>query len=123
MCRALRILCAATGPSRLGELKRAAVSAHWELVGGATSSGELSDQLAEWEPDVIVLEADLGAEALLLARRLRPTSRVIVVGGAEPLEGYDEAVERLEDVRPTIMGLPRPGGPVGVRPAEPPRTR
>jgi chemotaxis response regulator CheB len=123
MCRAIRILCAAAEPSRLGELKRATVSAHWELVGGATSPEQLSEQLAEWEPDVIVLEAELGADAVLLARRLRPTSRVLVVGGAEPLEGCDEAVELLGDVRPAIMGVQRPGGPVGVRPAEPPRTR
>jgi DNA-binding NarL/FixJ family response regulator len=123
MCRAIRILCAAAGPSRLDELKRAAVSAHWELVGGATSLEQLSDHAADWEPDVIVLEAGLGAEAVLLARRLRPVARVVVVGAAEPLQGCDETVEFLEDIRPAIMGLRRPGGPVGVRPPEPPRTQ
>jgi len=109
MCRALRVLCAAAGAERLGRLKRAAVAATWELVGGASSPDELVAQLDDWRPDVLVLDASLGPDAVAMCRRARPTVRIVSVG---PLSGADEEAGSLDEVRATILGLPRPGGPV-----------
>src|SRR5207249_4742719 len=64
VCRTLKVLCAAADRSRLAELKRAAVGTHWELVGGASSVPELEQQMAEFEPDVVVVDAGLGERAL-----------------------------------------------------------
>jgi DNA-binding NarL/FixJ family response regulator len=112
MCRALTVLCAAPGPDRLRELKRAAVSVHWELVGGAASVEELADQLVDWKPDVLVLDSGLDQGAVERCREAQPGIRIIVVGATE-----------IEGVREAILGVPGPGGPVGARPAtQPPRT-
>ncbi|HXF57070.1 MAG TPA: hypothetical protein VNO34_05790 [Actinomycetota bacterium] len=109
MCRALKVLCAAPTPERLGELKRAAVSAQWELVGGATSVEELGRQVGEWGPDVVVVDGSLGAAAVEAARRARSTVRVVAVGR---VDGADLVAPTLAEVRDAILGLPGPGGPV-----------
>jgi AmiR/NasT family two-component response regulator len=109
MCRSLRVLCAAADPGRLDELRRACVGAHWELVGGAVTVEALEGQVAEWHPDVVVVEADLGEGAVAALKRIRPSIRIVAVG---PLPGADAEVLSKEDVRATILGLPRPGGPV-----------
>jgi hypothetical protein len=123
MCRALTVLCAALGPDRLRELKRAAVSAHWELVGGAASVEDLADQLVEWNPDVLVLDSGLGQAAIARCREAKPGIRMIVVGATGHVEGADGTTE-LEGIREAVLGGPGPGGPVGARPAtRPPRTQ
>ena len=121
MCRALRVLCAALGAERLSTLKRAAVSAYWELAGGAATLDQLAEQIALWEPDVIVADIEIGPEAVSLVREVRPSARLVLAGATGPVEGADECVNSLEDVRAAILGLPRPGGPVGVRPPTEPR--
>ena len=65
MCRALKVLCAAPDLGRLADMKRATVAVNWELVGGATSVAELSDQAETYRPDVIVVDAALGADAVV----------------------------------------------------------
>jgi hypothetical protein len=109
MCRALRVLCAAVSPARLMELKRATVSVQWELVGGATSLGELLLQLREERPDVVVVEAALGPQVVPSIRGLSEIVRIVGIG---PLPGADEEADTIHDVREAILGLPRPGGPV-----------
>src|SRR5918992_1600782 len=79
MCRALKILCAAPTPERLAELKRATVTVHWELVGGATSVDELAAQIEEWNPDVVVFDKSFGPDGEAPARRAKDAIRVIVV--------------------------------------------
>jgi hypothetical protein len=54
MCRALKVLCVAEDPEALAELKRAAVSAEWELTPGATGPEEAVRQLHEERPHVVV---------------------------------------------------------------------
>lgn len=114
MCRSLRVLCAAPGGERLAELKLATVSARWELVGGATSTHELADQLERWQPDVIVLDSDLGPAAVARCRATRPGARLIVVGAGEASEMADAAAGQ-DGVREVIIGIPWPGGPVGTQ--------
>jgi hypothetical protein len=109
MCRALRVLCAGPGPERLSELRRACVSAVWELVGGVSAIDQLAGQLDEWRPDVVVIDAELGPEAAPTVRRVRPTARLVGVG---PVPGADASAASIQDVREAVLGLPRPGGPV-----------
>ena len=109
MCRAVRVLCAASGRDRLRELRVAAVSVHWELVGGASSLAELEDHVREWRPDVVVLDDGLGDRAVQVVRRTVPTARIVSVGS---LPGSDAECGALEEVRPAVLGQPRPGGPV-----------
>lgn len=103
------MLCAATDPARLSELKRAAVATEWELAGGATSLDELSAQVADLRPDIVVVDAALGPEAVTRAKEAKPGVRVVCVG---PLPEADDQASSLDDVRAAILGLPRPGGPV-----------
>jgi len=109
VCRALKVLCAAVTGDRLAELKRAAVSAHWELLAGATSLSELLLQLVAERPDVVVIHRALGEEAVVAVRRLDQSVRIVGVG---ELPGADETALSIERIREAIFGLPRPGGPV-----------
>jgi hypothetical protein len=109
VCRALRVLCAAPSSERLAELKRATVSAHWELVGGATSIPDLLLQVGSELPDVLVLHSGLGEEAVVEVRRVSERLRIVTVGD---LPGADEHVDSLHQIGEAILGLPRPGGPV-----------
>jgi DNA-binding NarL/FixJ family response regulator len=109
MCRALKVLCAAPNPARLLELKRAAVSAQWELSGGATALDELVNQADGSAPDVVVIDIGLGSDAAVRLRERRPAARIISVGG--PMDGADAWAE-IDALRQTIMGVPPVAGPV-----------
>jgi hypothetical protein len=108
VCRALRVLCAAPDLGSLDELKRASVSAHWELVGGAASVERLLLELGERNPDVVVIDARLGSDAEALARQAGPNLRILRIG--DPAS--DGQTVPLAAVRDAIMGLPAPGGPI-----------
>ena len=109
VCRALRVLCAAPGADSLRALKGAAVSATWELVGGAATAEELVRQLDDHAPDVVVVDASLPGVDLAAIRRAAPRARVIALG---TLEGADGVAPTPERVRDAILGLPPVGGPV-----------
>jgi hypothetical protein len=108
-CRALKVLCAAADPSALAELKRAAVAVEWELVGGAASLAELRVQLEEWQPEVVVVHADLGQGAVRAVRELAPKARLVSIG---PLGGVDDVARSLGETKAAILGIPRTGGSV-----------
>jgi len=110
MCRALKVLCAAPA-DRLAELKQAAVSASWELVGGAATAEEVATEVAAERPDVVVIDEALTGVAVAKARRAHRTVRVVGVGS---LPGVDASVQDLAGLREAILGLQRPGGPVSV---------
>jgi len=109
MCRALKVLCAAPGRDRLLELKRAAVSVHWELIRGATTTDELVKQVDEVRPDVIVIDGQLGPDAARRVRERMPDARIVSVGLS--LEGANTNAETAT-VKDAILGLPPPAGPV-----------
>ncbi len=109
MCRALTVLCAAADRARLGELKRASMAVEWELTGGSASLEELVAQVADLRPDVVVIDAALGPQAVANAKQAKPEVRVVSLG---PLPEADEQAASLEEVRAAILSLPRPGGPV-----------
>ena len=110
MCRALKVLCAASGRDRMVELKKATVSTNWELVGGASSLAELVEQVKSWRPDVVVIDELLGAEAIQAVRSARERVRIVTVGA--PVEDADENASSLEEIRAAVLGLPKPGGPI-----------
>jgi DNA-binding NarL/FixJ family response regulator len=110
MCRALRVLCGAVEEGRLAKLKRAALSAHWEVVGGAASVEELVDQVAHWSPDVVIIDAPLGGKAVRAVRKSRPKVRIVTVGQVSA--GEDRVARSLGDIKGAVLGLPATGGPV-----------
>src|SRR5438552_18779069 len=100
MCRALKVLCAASGHDRMVELKKATVSTNWELVGGASSLAELVEQFESWRPDVVVIDEPLGAEAIQAVRSARARVRIATVG-ALVADGEDTATS-LEGLRAPV---------------------
>jgi hypothetical protein len=98
-CLALLVVCAAPDAESLQRLKRAAVSAAWELTPGATTAEEALAQIEERRAHMLVV---LGPMADLVARvRERyPAMRIVSVG---PMDGADVAVPSLEEVRAAVM--------------------
>ena len=108
MCRALMVLCVAPDVEALAVLKRAAVSASWELTPGATTFDAAMEQVADRRPYVLVVQGEWPGLAER-AREALPWLRVVAVDGSD---GAD-AVAPLEGVREAIAGLSSsPGGPV-----------
>ncbi len=108
MCRALKILCVAADPRSLAELKRAAVSADWELAPGAITAEEALAQLEHERPHILVVFGPFDG-LVLEARERFPAMRIVT---DRDLPGTSVAVASLEEVRGAVKGLPRPGGPV-----------
>jgi hypothetical protein len=108
MCRALKVLCVASDRQALMDLKRAAVSAEWELAPGAIGEDDALAQLEAERPHVMVVFGDF--EALVWrVREGRPTMRIVC---DRELPGATVVVERPEEIRDAVRALPRPAGPV-----------
>jgi hypothetical protein len=108
MCRALKVLCVASDRQALMDLKRAAVSAEWELAPGAIGEDDALAQLEAERPHVMVVFGDF--EALVWrVREGRPTTRIVC---DRELPGATVVVERPEEIRDAVRALPRPAGPV-----------
>jgi hypothetical protein len=108
VCRALKVLCVAEDAEGLAALKRAAVSADWELAPGAATEQDGLEQLEADRPHVVVAFGDLGA-FVEAARRAYPFLRIVT---DRDLPGATVVATSLEEVRRAVQGLPRPGGPV-----------
>jgi hypothetical protein len=108
MCRALKVLCVASDRQALMDLKRATVSAEWELVPGAITEDDALAQLDTERPDVLVVFGEF--EGLVSrVREGRPSMRIVC---DRDLPGATVAVGRPEEIRDAVRVLPRPGGPV-----------
>jgi hypothetical protein len=108
MCRALKVLCVASDRQALMDVKRAAVSAEWELAPGAITEDDALAQLEAERPDVIVVFGEF--EALVSrVRESRPTMRIVC---DRDLPGTTMVVERPEEIRDAVRAVPRPAGPV-----------
>jgi hypothetical protein len=97
----------AEDPSALAKLKRATVSAEWELAPGATTEDDAIGQLHAERPHVLVV---FGSFPTLVERALEayPSLRVIsdrAIPGAV-------AIGSLEQVRVAVKPSNGPGGPV-----------
>jgi hypothetical protein len=108
MCRALKVLCVAPDREALAALKRAAVSADWELTAGATDEATALDQLDEEHPHVVVVVGDFDGFVAEARRRL-PYVRIVTDRDAPEASAV---VADPSDVRDAVKGLPRPGGRV-----------
>jgi hypothetical protein len=108
VCRALKVLCLAEDEVALAALKRAALSADWELTAGATGEQDAIRQLHEERPHVVVAFGPFGG-FVATALEAFPYLRVIA---DRDLSGSAVVVTSLEDVRAAVRGGSRPGGPV-----------
>lgn len=108
MCRALTVLCVAEDAEALSALKRASVSADWELARGATTEEAALEQLHGGRPHIVVV---FGAFEgfVAAAREAYPSLRIVT---DRDLPGATVVAASLEEVRGAVKGLPRPGGPV-----------
>lgn len=107
MCRALKVLCVAETATALAELKRAAVSAEWEVTPGATDEADALAQVHEERPHVLVLFGPFGGLARA-ALDAHPSIR-IVADRSLPVPSL--VVSALGEVRAAVLGRPA-GGPV-----------
>jgi hypothetical protein len=110
MCRALVVLCVADDPTSLASLKRATVSAAWELAPGATDLRSALDQVDAERPHVLVAFGEHRELVSLVLDRF-PSMRVVT---DRDTPGATAVATSLEEVRGLVLGLPRPGGPVGA---------
>lgn len=108
MCRALKVLCVAPDGDALAALKRAAVTAEWELSPGATMEEEALAQLKSERPHVLIVFGDF-AGLVGKAREAFPFMRIVA---DRDLPGATVVAASMERVRDAVKGLPRPGGPV-----------
>ena len=108
MCRALKVLCVASDAERLAALKRAVVSADWELTAGAIGGDAGLAQLEAEHPHILVAFGDL--EAFVREARHRfPFLRIVT---DREVPGASAVAVSAGDVRAAVKGLPGPGGPV-----------
>ena len=101
-------MCVASDRQSLMDVKRAAVSAEWELAPGATTEDDALAQLDAEQPHVLVVFGEF--EALVSrVREVRPYLRIVC---DRDLPGATVVVGRPEEIRDAVRTLPRPGGPV-----------
>jgi hypothetical protein len=110
VCRTLKVLCVATDDESLKALKKAAVSADWELSAGAINETDALAMIDADRPHALVA---FGAfeDLVALVRERFPAMR-IVVDRVTP--GATDVAGSLDDVRGLLRGAPHPGGPVGT---------
>ena len=109
MCRAVKILCVAADPSSLEALKRASVSAEWELCPGATDLRSALDQIDVERPHMLVAFGPFEDLVVLVMERF-PGMRIVT---DRETPGATAVAASLEEVRDLLRSQPRPGGPVG----------
>jgi DNA-binding NarL/FixJ family response regulator len=108
MCTAVRIVVAAAERERRLELRRAAVTAEWEVVGEADGPEAAYVEAVERRARILVLDASAaGPRPEALARRLRSTSPNAFVVGVGDVPGVDATVpaDLLDGLRDTIRDL------------------
>jgi DNA-binding NarL/FixJ family response regulator len=108
MCTAVRIVVAAADRERRLELRRAAVTAEWEVVGEADGPEAAYGEAVERRARFLVLDASTaGPQPEVLVRRLRSTSPNAFVVGVGEVPGVDAGVpaDALDGLRDAMRGL------------------
>jgi DNA-binding NarL/FixJ family response regulator len=93
VCSALRIVVAAATRERRLELRRAVVTAEWEVVGEAADADEAAREAVELRARFLVVDASAAGERPeALARRVRSLSPTAFVVGVGEVAGADASV-------------------------------
>ena len=108
MCRALKVLCVATDRESLAALKRAVVSAEWELAPGAADEETAFAQIDAERPHIVVVFGPY-ERLVALTRDRFPAMRIVT---DRDLPGATVVAASVEEARGLVKELPRPGGPV-----------
>jgi hypothetical protein len=109
MCRVVTVLCVAPDRERLGELRRAAVTAEWELCPGATELREALDQVDVCRPHIMVVAGPFEELVAMVADRF-PGMQIVT---DHEMPGATAVVQDVSDIRAALRSQRRPGGPVG----------
>ena len=108
ICTAVRIVVAAADRERRLELRRAAVTAEWEVVGEAADANGAYLEAVERRARFLVLDASAaGPRPEALVRRLRSTSPNAFVVGVGEVAGVDASVaaDALDGLRDAMRDL------------------
>jgi DNA-binding NarL/FixJ family response regulator len=106
MCTAVRIVVAAAERERRLELRRAAVTAEWEVVGEADTPEAAYREAVERRARFLVLDASAaGPRPEVLVRRLKSTSPNAFVVGVGEVDGVDATVADLDGLRDVMRDL------------------
>jgi DNA-binding NarL/FixJ family response regulator len=113
MCTAVRIVVAAAERERRLQLRRAAVTAEWEVVGEADGPEAAYREALDRRARFLVLDASAaGPRPEALARRLRSTSPGALLVGVGEVAGADATVapDGLDGLRDAMRELLHAGG-------------
>jgi DNA-binding NarL/FixJ family response regulator len=113
MCTAVRIVVAAADRERRLQLRRATVTAEWEVVGEADAPEPAVREALERRARFLVLDASAaGPRPQALAHRLRSSRPDALVVGVGELAGVDAVVaaDALDGLRATMRELLHAGG-------------
>jgi DNA-binding NarL/FixJ family response regulator len=108
LCTAVRIVVAATERERRLELRRAAVTAEWEVVGEAADANGAYTEAVERRARFLVLDVSAaGPRPEALVRRLRSTSPNAFVVGVGEVTGVDATIgpDALDGLREAMRDL------------------
>jgi DNA-binding NarL/FixJ family response regulator len=108
VCTAVRIVVAAADRERRLELRRAAVTAEWEVVGEADGPEAAYAEAVERRARFLVLDAGAaGPRPEVLVRRLKSTSPSALVVGVGEVRGADAAIsaDALDGLRDAMRDL------------------
>ena len=109
MCTAVRIVVAAAERERRLELRRAAVTAEWEVVGEAAEPEAAYREAVERRARFLVLDASAaGPRPASIARRVKTTNPNAFVIGIGEVAGLDATLsaadlDRLRDVMRDLL--------------------
>jgi DNA-binding NarL/FixJ family response regulator len=109
VCTAVRIVVAAAERDRRLELRRAAVTAEWEVVGEAPDPEGAYREAVDRRARFLVLDASAaGARPGAIARRLKSTNPDAFVVGIGEVDGMDATLDgaelaRLRDVMRELL--------------------
>jgi DNA-binding NarL/FixJ family response regulator len=109
VCTAVRIVVAAAERERRLELRRAAVTAEWEVVGEAAEPEAAYREAVERRARFLVLDASAaGPRPASIARRVKSTNPNALVIGVGEVAGMDATLssaelDRLRDVMRDLL--------------------
>ena len=108
MCTAVRIVVAAAERERRLELRRAAVTAEWEVVGEAAEPEAAYSEAVERRARFLVLDASAaGQRPASIARRVKSTNPNAFVIGVGEVAGMDATLSEadLDHLREVMRDL------------------